>query len=76
VAFSVRDTGMGLAPAALERLFDPFFTTKPHGTGLGLPITRRIVQEHRGVITVASELNNGTTFTLLLPTADSASKQP
>ena len=73
---AVRDTGVGIPPENLERLFDPFFTTKPHGTGLGLPITRRIVQEHRGVITVASELNNGTTFTLLLPTADSATRQP
>jgi signal transduction histidine kinase len=73
---AIRDTGVGIPPENLERLFDPFFTTKPHGTGLGLPITRRIVQEHRGIITVASELNNGTTFTLLLPTADSAMRQP
>jgi signal transduction histidine kinase len=73
---TIRDTGIGIPPENLERLFDPFFTTKPHGTGLGLPITRRIVQEHRGVITVASELNNGTTFTLLLPTAESSNKQP
>jgi signal transduction histidine kinase len=70
---TVQDTGMGIPQENLDRLFEPFFTTKPHGTGLGLPITRRIVQEHRGVITVASELHKGTTFTLLLP---SAAKQP
>jgi PAS domain S-box-containing protein len=70
---TVRDTGMGIPQENLERLFEPFFTTKPNGTGLGLPITRRIVQEHRGVISVNSELHKGTTFTLLLP---SAAKQP
>src|SRR5207247_2427274 len=42
----VRDTGIGVAPENLDVLFDPFFTTKAEGTGLGLPITRRIVQEH------------------------------
>jgi signal transduction histidine kinase len=70
---TVQDTGMGIPQENLERLFEPFFTTKPNGTGLGLPITRRIVQEHRGVISVNSELHKGTTFTLLLP---SAAKQP
>ena len=69
----IRDTGAGIAPENLERLFDPFFTTKADGTGLGLPITRRIIQEHRGQITVSSELNQGTTFTVLLPVV---SKQP
>jgi len=70
---TVQDTGMGIPQENLERLFEPFFTTKPNGTGLGLPITRRIVQEHRGVISVNSELHKGTTFTLLLP---SAARQP
>ena len=73
VRVSVRDTGIGIAPENLKRLFDPFFTTKPDGTGLGLPITRRILEEHHGSIGVTSELNEGTTFTLLLP---SASRQP
>jgi len=70
---TVHDTGMGIPQENLERLFEPFFTTKPNGTGLGLPITRRIVQEHRGVISVVSEPHKGTTFTLLLP---SATRQP
>lgn len=70
---TVRDNGIGIAPENLPRLFEPFFTTKPNGTGLGLPITRRIIEEHHGKITVASELHHGTTFTLLLP---SASRQP
>ena len=75
----VQDTGMGIPPENLERLFDPFFTTKPHGTGLGLPITRRIVQEHRGDLSVASEIHKGTVFTMLFPSvssAHSAGKQP
>jgi signal transduction histidine kinase len=51
----------------MARLFEPFFTTKPSGTGLGLPITQRIIQEHRGAITVASALGQGTTFSLVFP---------
>lgn len=73
IRVTVRDTGVGIAPENLDRLFDPFFTTKPNGTGLGLPITQRIVYEHQGAISVASELNLGTSFVLLLP---SAAQQP
>ena len=64
---TVRDTGNGIRPENLGRLFEPFFTTKPEGTGLGLPIMRRIIQEHRGNVFVESEPNRGTTFTVLLP---------
>ena len=67
VRITVADTGVGVAPENMPQLFEPFFTTKSHGTSLGLPITRRIVQEHHGEISVASELNRGTTFTVLLP---------
>jgi signal transduction histidine kinase len=63
----VEDTGAGIAPENLDRLFEPFFTTKPSGTGLGLPITRRIVEEHQGTLTVRSEFGQGATFTILLP---------
>lgn len=66
----VADTGIGIAPENLDRMFEPFFTTKRQGTGLGLPITQRIVQDHDGLITVESEPNKGTTFSVLLP-ADS-----
>ena len=62
-----RDSGAGIAPEDLPRLYEPFFTTKPDGTGLGLPITRRIVQEHAGTIAVQSEPGRGTTFTLEFP---------
>jgi signal transduction histidine kinase len=70
---AIHDTGVGIAPENLSRLFKPFFTTKPNGTGLGLPITQRIVQEHHGLITASSEPLKGTTFVLRLP---SAGKQP
>ena len=64
---TIKDTGAGIAPENLARLFEPFFTTKPSGTGLGLPITRRIIQEHGGAITVESLLHKGTTFSVVLP---------
>jgi two-component system sensor histidine kinase HydH len=67
VRITIKDTGTGIAPENLARLFDPFFTTKPSGTGLGLPITRRIIQEHGGAITVESRLDKGTTFSVTLP---------
>ena len=69
VHVAVQDSGTGILPANMSRLFEPFFTTKPEGTGLGLPMTRRIIQEHHGLITVQSELNRGTRFDVLLPAA-------
>jgi signal transduction histidine kinase len=64
---TVRDDGAGIPPRDLARLFEPFFTTKPNGTGLGLPITRRIILEHQGTITVESQPGRGTAFHILLP---------
>jgi signal transduction histidine kinase len=67
VLVSVADTGSGIAAENLPRLFDAFFTTKQQGTGLGLPITKRIIEEHKGDITVESEPDKGTTFNVTLP---------
>jgi two-component system, NtrC family, nitrogen regulation sensor histidine kinase GlnL len=67
VRITVADTGVGITPEHLAQLFQPFFTTKAHGTGLGLPITRRIVEEHQGLITVTSQPNQGTTISVILP---------
>ena len=69
IEIAISDTGHGIRPEDLERIFDPFFTTKPsgHGVGLGLAISYGIVKEHKGTITVQSEVGKGTTFTITLP---------
>jgi two-component system sensor histidine kinase HydH len=64
---TIQDNGAGIPPENMGRLFEPFFTTKPNGTGLGLCITRRIVQEHRGDLEVQSQPGKGATFRILLP---------
>jgi PAS domain S-box-containing protein len=64
----VTDTGEGIPRENLQAIFDPFFTTKPQGSGLGLSIVYRIIEEHNGDIQVESEPGKGTTFALLLPT--------
>ncbi len=64
---SVSDTGVGIAPEQLERVFQPFFTTKAHGIGLGLPISRRLVEDHHGHLLVESPPGYGATFTIRLP---------
>jgi signal transduction histidine kinase len=67
-AIRVRDNGCGIAPAARDQLFKAFFSTKGgKGTGLGLPVTKKIVEEHGGTIQVDSRPGEGTEFTLLLP---------
>jgi len=63
----VQDSGYGVAPENLPLLFDPYFTTKVRGFGLGLSIVERIVKEHGGTISVASQQGNGTAFTIKLP---------
>jgi two-component system NtrC family sensor kinase len=69
VVLEVRDTGKGIPEANLGRIFDPFFTTKPvgQGTGLGLPICYGIIEKMGGKITVESEIEKGTTFTVFIP---------
>ncbi len=66
---NIQDTGPGIPPQNLEHLFEPFFTTKPSGTGLGLAVTYRVVQEHGGTIQAESRQGEGTTFSITLPGA-------
>jgi PAS domain S-box-containing protein len=68
----VSDRGRGISPAHMKRLFEPFFTTKApgEGTGLGLSLARKIVLAHGGSIDVASDLGEGSAFTVRLPAAD------
>ncbi len=72
VLLEVSDTGKGIPPEVKQRMFDPFFTTKEEGTGLGLAISLRIVEKHGGTLECRSELNRGTTFSILLPQSQSA----
>ncbi|MBI4710814.1 MAG: HAMP domain-containing protein [Nitrospirae bacterium] len=61
------DTGVGIAPEDMKKIFNPFFTKKVKGTGIGLSISQRIVEEHGGIITVKSQVGKGSAFTVLLP---------
>jgi PAS domain S-box-containing protein len=72
VGLSVSDTGCGIAPEHLPRIFEPFFTTKDtgKGTGLGLATVYGIVRQHHGWIDVVSQVGNGTTFEVFLPSTE------
>jgi signal transduction histidine kinase len=64
---SIKDTGTGIDSENINQIYNPFFTTKSNGIGLGLSVVYQIIREHRGQITVTSELGKGTTFNILLP---------
>ncbi len=81
VRIDFSDTGVGIPPENLSRIFEPFFTTKlsegtKSGTGLGLSVIYAIIERHGGRIDVSSEVNRGTTFTILLPNIQAVSKTP
>jgi signal transduction histidine kinase len=63
----VTDNGRGIAPENLPNIFRPFYTTKGEGTGLGLSLARRIIEDHQGRIDVTSAVGKGTTFAVVLP---------
>ena len=65
----VSDQGAGIPKELMPRVFEPFFTTKARGTGLGLAVVRRIVEDHRGEVQIHSEPGRGTTFAFRLPLA-------
>ena len=72
---SISDDGAGIPRDVLGKLFQPFFTTKAKGTGLGLWLSQRIIQDHGGHVTVESEVGKGTTFTITLPTMGEPSSE-
>jgi signal transduction histidine kinase len=76
VELSVEDDGRGISLADRCRLFQPFFTTKPHGTGLGLFVSRQILEEFSGTLTYRSELGHGSTFVIRLPLEAAAVSSP
>jgi len=61
------DTGCGIPAENMEKIFEPLFTTKPKGIGLGLAISRRLVEQNGGKIEVSSQVGKGTTFTIKIP---------
>ncbi len=70
----IRNAGPTIPPEALQNVFNPFFTTKQHGTGLGLTVSKKIVEDHRGSISVKSD-EEGTVFTIWLPLNESRDHQ-
>jgi signal transduction histidine kinase len=69
IILEVEDTGSGITPEVQERLFDPFFSTKENGTGLGLPIAAKIMDQHKGSLDFETRLGRGTVFRVILPLA-------
>jgi signal transduction histidine kinase len=67
VKVEIEDTGTGIEPSETDRIFNPFYTTRAGGTGLGLALAHKIVQDHGGRISFTSASGRGTTFTIVLP---------
>jgi signal transduction histidine kinase len=70
IVIEVHDTGRGIAEEERPRVFQSFFSTKPDGTGLGLAVVKRTVEDCGGLVTFDSEVGRGTTFRIFLPTAE------
>ena len=70
VSISFQDTGVGISSEELGQIFEPYHTTKEDGSGLGLMVVQRIIQDHGGEIDVVSKVGAGTSFTVLLPRAE------
>jgi signal transduction histidine kinase len=63
----ITDTGHGIADEDLPHIFEPFYSTKPEGSGIGLALVYRVLQDHGGQIEVRTRVGEGTTFSLTLP---------
>ncbi len=67
LSLTIRDSGIGMAKDVVEKIFESYFSTKDVGTGLGLPIAKKIIEDHGGTIRVESEVRRGTAITIVLP---------
>ena len=67
ILIQITDTGAGIDRKNISRIFDPFFTTKTNGTGLGLPMVKRTINAHHGIVTVECKKGIGTTFSIFIP---------
>ncbi len=67
IQFEFRDTGCGIEADPIEQIFEPYYSTKETGIGLGLPLTKKLIEDHGGMLTVTSEKAKGTTFVITLP---------
>ena len=67
IRIDVIDNGQGMSNDAMEKIFQPFFTTKKSGTGLGLPVSKRIIEDHGGSLQIHSQAGQGTTVSIFLP---------
>ncbi len=76
VAIEIQDSGVGMSPVIVGRIFNPFFSTKDGGTGLGLALAHKIVDDHEGSLDVRSTPGAGTTFRLVLPLMPQATTEP
>jgi signal transduction histidine kinase len=75
LAVSFQDTGGGIDPSSLDNIFNPFFTTKERGSGLGLPITKKIITHHGGDIEIKNKPGEGATFIVYLPSNNNHNKE-
>lgn len=75
VAIEIGDTGPGIPDETLRNIFSPYYTTKPRGTGLGLPITNRIIKAHKGRIEIRNRDEGGALFTIKLPLPENSNEQ-
>jgi PAS domain S-box-containing protein len=76
LAVDILDNGIGIPSKHMSRIFDPFFTTKNGGTGLGLTVTHKIVEDHHGMIEVESQVDQGTMVRVVLPVSRTTHAQP
>jgi signal transduction histidine kinase len=69
LGLEITDTGPGIGEEELKKIFEPFYTTKAQGLGLGMPYSRKIIEQHGGSISLSSRLGEGTTISIMLPAA-------